>query len=50
MKVNKLECGCRNDGHQWIEQCPKHYEEHRELHERAKRDHDKVSVDNSDLI
>jgi hypothetical protein len=45
MAIEKRKCGCRNDGHQWVQLCPKHYEEYRLEHERALREHAEPDID-----
>jgi hypothetical protein len=37
--VTTFPCGCVADSTGWHKECPAHEAEHRELHERAQRDH-----------
>lgn len=39
MAIEKRKCGCRSDGHQWIQLCPTHFEEYRLAHEQALAEH-----------
>lgn len=38
MPTYKEPCGCKHDGHKWLELCATDQAEHTERHERAKND------------